>query len=384
MTSDDDPFFFFGCWNRDNCEEGCPIVPRDAVLQALKTREGAFNFGIIAGDNVYPKTVKEGCTKYKKYYKSTLERGFEHLAASTSGKQKHVILGNHNVVKGLTDKNEPGVFEKQKEVINSYANASASVFKLYEQAATHVNKGAYDFVFINTNLFTPNYMKSFREIDSNNPIKMLSTELGKCTANTIYIVGHEPLIAAKVKDEEYFTQLKLADEVYHVIEQFYNKPDNKHKKIAYLCADVHNFQALTLKQQGKELVLPVIVCGTGGADPDLEIFEAENIEHYTTGKVHERMINGIRYDVTISALEKPYGFCIINDGSVSYHPLSGFLSDKVSSRESQCGSLHITIQSIEPAPPAKQGCPDPVTNADVIATKIKNSSGGGRSPIIIS
>jgi hypothetical protein len=297
-------------------------------------------------------------------------------------------------VSGLTD--EPGVLQAQNEVINKYASESesAGVFKLYEQAATHINKGEYDFVFINTNLFTPKYIKSFTEIDLNNPINVLSNELDKCTAKTIYIVGHEPLIAAKVKDDEYFTQLKLIGEVYDVIEQFYNKQEKKDKKIAYLCADVHNFQALTLHKQGSTLVLPVIVCGTGGADPDLEIFEAENHEHYTTGKVHERIINGIRYDVTISALEKPYGFCIINDASVSYHPLSGFLSKRTDVLSTKCGSLRITIQSIEQAQAAtaplvtgatpKPVCPDAVTNNVVIATKIKNSSGGGRRPLIIS
>ena len=173
-----------------------------------------------------------------------------------------------------------------------------------------------------------------------------------------------------------------------IIEQFYNKEGNKDKTIAYLCADVHNFQALTLQKQGSSsLVLPVIVCGTGGADPDLEIFEAENRQHYTAGTVHERMINGIRYDVTISALEKPYGFCIINDGSVSYHPLSGFLSKRTDVLSTECGNLNITIQSIEQVSPAttKPVCPEDGTNTDVIATKIKNSSGGGgRRPLIIS
>lgn len=155
-----DPFFFFGCWNRDNCEEGCPTVPRDAVLQALETKEKTFNFGVIAGDNVYPKTVKDGCTKYKKYYKSTLKRGFDKLAASTSGKQKHVILGNHNVVSGMSKTNtngqivkEEGVFKAEKDILTRY-NEPPNVFQLYEKAATHVNKDAYDFVFINTNLFT--------------------------------------------------------------------------------------------------------------------------------------------------------------------------------------------------------------------------------------
>ena len=45
-------FFFFGCWNRDT--NVGKIDNRGMVLKNLADSWKDFDFGIIAGDNVYP------------------------------------------------------------------------------------------------------------------------------------------------------------------------------------------------------------------------------------------------------------------------------------------------------------------------------------------
>ena len=82
-------FFVFGCWNRDNCS-GNRLDYRKAVIHQILEKKDYFDFGIIAGDNIYPhkkkekkedktSTVDEKEKKEKKYYQSTLDYGFDLL-----------------------------------------------------------------------------------------------------------------------------------------------------------------------------------------------------------------------------------------------------------------------------------------------------------------
>lgn len=292
-----DTFFFFGCWNKDNCPDSCITdcaasdcqLPnhRKMVLTNLATK--SFNFGIIAGDNIYPVKQKTKAGKDKKYYLETLNRGIEDLkdvkAKLTVGKKIKVAVGNHNA--------SPGVSAEQNKLFTD-------PFTLYEDAVTHVEYPSpgetkqYDLIFINTN-----YEAS--EINTG-----LSDDLFKKCGNMIYVIGHEPLIAAKLKGGK-FTIMKCA----HVLLEKLLSKIHEGKNIIYLCADVHNFQALTILKDG--ITLPVIVAGTGGAEPDQDIVYAE------LNKTETLDINNMNYNVTLHAKALPYGYCLINGKNITYH-----------------------------------------------------------------
>lgn len=79
-------------------------------------------------------------------------------------------------------------------------------------------------------------------------------------------------------------------------------------KIIYLCAHVHNFQFLTVKK-GDNAILPIIVSGTGGGDPEI----LTTVHHMPTYK-------GMKgYTVTLHKYEHPYGYCIIDGTHVTYN-----------------------------------------------------------------
>lgn len=301
-----EPFFFFGCWNRDNCDEKDNMIDhRGMVLKLLKQKEGEYTFGIIAGDNAYPVPSPEG----KKYYRSTLETGFKGLRNATAEKEKHVILGNHNVESGLTDLKQVGVLQAQQALLQS--DDYNKLFTLYGEPAKHVNIKNNDFVFLNTNVYTPGNQAIWEE--------PLRNALQSCGSGIVYIVGHEPLMAAKVKKGKFFTHLDVINEVFDVIKK-------SNKKCIYLCADVHNFQALTIKRDDDDFVLPIIVCGTGGAEPDVEELKQCYDEHIfgigdrnikPTKKVGDRT-----YMIDVKLLAPPYGFCVFKNNLVTYHTIN--------------------------------------------------------------
>lgn len=377
-----DPFFFFGCWNRDNCDDDQTDY-RGMVLKLLesKSNTNAYNFGIIAGDNVYPISTPDG----KKYYRSTLETGFRALRNATATKQKYVILGNHNVEKGIDGLYQSGVEAPQRKLIEQLSTG----FQLHEASATYVYSNKKQFVFLNTNHFTKDYVNT---TDKEKLIIVLKNELTKCTNDKpVYIVGHEPLIAAKVKKGALFTNLDLVNEVFDAIKETFSS-DNKYK-VFYLCADVHNFQTLTITRNG--FTLPIIVCGTGGAEPDLkEVSKCH--QDAVLGKTSYFKVNNVNYDITVHALAAPYGFCIIDNNQITYHKVQGVLDDqplfndvifKVSDKSDETYVIHATETELKQDDFVGKGC-SIVLATNVLATKPpkpdKKQKDGGRSPIIIS
>ena len=60
-------FFYFGCWNKEECKSGSPF---SKVLQNIKDSNINYNFGIISGDNIYAdKSINEEGKKIKVFNK---------------------------------------------------------------------------------------------------------------------------------------------------------------------------------------------------------------------------------------------------------------------------------------------------------------------------
>ena len=232
----------------------------------------------------------------KTYYGNTLKRGknlLNTVVQSRFPKTKYVgvALGNHNVADDDKEGNEGMVHKTEKATFTD-------PFRLYEAPATYVpypctNFLEYEFIFINTNL----------SVDS--VVEGLKVCLEKCTTKFVYVVGHEPLIAAKLKNEEYWAKLKDANKIFDVLFENMKKEE---REISYLCADVHNFQTLIVSRDGK--TLPIIVCGTGGAEPD------PIPEEVVMGKCYN--IDDLKVKVKLIAKSQPYGYCLISGKNIVY------------------------------------------------------------------
>lgn len=337
-------FFFFGCWNNDNCyydlnanssscyatdggEEKCNAENlncnkqsqskydwRGMVLEELG--KDKFNFGVIAGDNVYS---RENANGNKSYYQETINSGFNALKANAP---KHAILGNHNVA--------------HESITNAQRSHTTEIFKLYEDFVTPVDISKNTFLFLNTNLlvkYMPEQIKCIFE-----------AELNKAKHNKIFVVGHEPLIAAKAKKGQSLVQAPNAGILLNACFNFMDHDTNK--QIYYLCADVHNFQILYVSR-GSSRALPIIIAGTGGAEPDLCVFK--NLKTYL--KKHNININGVEYNINFQAIHKPFGYCIIESNSynninVTYKRLTNKTKDVNLTQQVKNELVNFQLQNI--------------------------------------
>jgi hypothetical protein len=204
-------FFFFGCWNSDNCDG---LDYRMAVLNALYQERLKYKFGIVAGDNGYPR-IGAGSKRYKL---STIKKGFAELARLNV--PVYMGVGNHDL----------RTLDAQYQEVIENKNLRMC------QRCTFKRSGIR-FIFVNTN--EPGYFDGVSELLDED-------------ADWTIVVGHEPLFQLKNKKTGYTSD---SGRVLHEILA-------AHSKVVYMCADVHNFQAYAYKG------LPTIVVGTGGATPD--------------------------------------------------------------------------------------------------------------------
>ena len=298
-------FFVFGCWNRDNCS-GNKLDYRKAVVDKLLSKKNYFDFGIIAGDNIYPhksiKTEKEP-KKVKNYYQSTLDYGFnllQQLKYNTKKQKLYGTIGNHDI-------DLPNILRKQ--IDNNVLTMPNNVFTNYYNDNLRI-------IYIDTNLFDKNWddsdnnelfkVKNFYNIKNIEALNEYLNIIRREEFNgwTI-IVGHEPIISIKSKDSK--EKITNWNKYEKILEKLASIP-----KAVYMCADVHSFQAwnITTKDNAN---LPMVVIGTGGAEPDATININKKYEH-----------DGNK--MNLLATEYPYGYCDVsynqNDLIITYIPVN--------------------------------------------------------------
>jgi hypothetical protein len=270
-------FFFYGCWNRDNCS-GADY--RLAVIDALYQQAKNFDFGIIAGDNVYPHKIKTGTAKTKSYYAKTLSYAFDAMQRVRDllkSKKIFAVLGNHDVA-------TPGVLKAQ---------LNHTTFEMPSNIYT-VSDSQLRLIFIDTNLLqldgsipkayknTDEEISNFLDKDVNDGATLmvwLSNKLKEPHSGWTVVVGHEPIKTKKAsKDQE----LMIANEIIKMLSESPNT--------VYMCADTHNFQAVQLSTDSHATLM--IVAGTGGADPDPSLPVGNKGNGYN-----------------LIASESPFGYC---------------------------------------------------------------------------
>ena len=270
-------FFFFGCWNYDNCREGLDY--RKGVIDMIAKQIDRYSFGIIAGDNAYARD--DGV-----YYKKTIEYGFELLRGL--GLPLYDTIGNHEVVDDKVLQHE-----RAQEL-------------LAVSEDMHVEeKDGFRIVTINTNLFS--HKIKGKDKPSGDALVDRFRELLKCPyEGWTIVVGHEPLISHKRKGSNFKTN--SLTHFHRLVKAMAECP-----KVVYMCADVHEFQAWNLYYGEK--VIPMLVVGTGGAIPDIPL----GVSDYTI----------IEKDITAKLVvtQPAYGYCEValerGQVRVNYIPLQG-------------------------------------------------------------
>ena len=288
-------FFLMGCWNDDHCEG---LDYRKAVIDEIIKHKSEYNYGILAGDNIY----QHGNT----YYKKTLDYGFQELLKTQL--PLYTILGNHDVHKESILKAHLELNEQRKIILpyNCYVHYLPNL----------------RLIMIDTNLLTPKqdkggiyqkllskYPSFFRVNTAEKLLNNLNYELKKPFDGWTIVLGHEPLLSYKLKKD----QLKLTNlsHVETLLELLSKSP-----KTIYISADVHSFQVINLPYE--KHILPMIVAGTGGADPDINPELSSQLSYTIYGK---------EYTFQMTAENPSYGYVSIEydkqNLKVYYHPLKG-------------------------------------------------------------
>ena len=296
--------FLFGCWNKNQCLEGSTNDPRSEVLHLLAEEPKEYDFGILLGDNIYPHKVKtKKRTKKittKKFLESNVKK-YQDIKIITNNitngkheKNLHVILGNHDVEKECVKRNQIRHFNSG----NSSVYPNNTIFET-EQAV---------FLFLNTN----NIGELLDFLHTFNPEMMKNRWLILC--------GHDPIFSYKPKTKKKKGKTKVRlfqkiDELRHIFSALSNID---YPKMAYICADTHNYQLIEVGYISEEyqLMFPVIVVGTGGAKPDpLDNIE-ENKTHFDDEtELHVDIIDSkspygfVEMDITPKSLEIKYKKC---------------------------------------------------------------------------
>lgn len=283
-------FFFFGCWNYDNCGK---IDNRNSVINMIASDRDIYDFGIVAGDNIYSrKIVDESGKETKHMYDQTFDKISSSLHRLVKRKSKvspflNVILGNH-------DEEDKCILEKEIKQISMVPNT-----RLFLKNNRHsvVERDLAYYIYLNTNEQHIPKLKLFLK-------SLLYSDLDH--RKWLIFVGHEPIYSLKYKKKE--GKIKKLSELDSELILLFNTLQQRRgfNKMVYLCADTHNFQLLDVRSKDKDSYfnLPIVVSGTGGAKLD-NIFPPHlNNRRNSNGEYNTNKINSL--NKSFSAKGKPY------------------------------------------------------------------------------
>lgn len=327
--------FLMGCWNKNTCIEDKNLDRREHVLSLISENTTNFDFSILLGDNIYPlknkkiktKKNKKGRKKTKKYMRESGEfyRNYLSLVESMTidspfDLKLHVILGNHDVYYDCVKRHQIDQF-------------TTPISNIYERN-TMFSTDLANFIFLNSNNMSE-VLDYLEDLD-------VSTLEDKW----LILCAHEPLISYKPKKKRIFQKLNESKNVFEILKRI------RHHKIAYFCADTHNFQVLEMIEpnygnsvsNSNYFSLPIIVVGTGGAKPDSLKGIEDNLEYYEENDdVHVSIIDYqdcygyASLQITKNELRVNYIRCESeNNLIIKYLPRKNMLTYKSSILEKTC------------------------------------------------
>jgi len=297
-----DEFITFGCWNNGLCSlENSPKNGVSAVMQELNSYVNVnvdkVKFIAVSGDNYYPKKEKtdEGTTKY--WNEGDFNSGFGCLPTNIP---VHLLMGNHDLestqLLDVPNREKTQLCHIVEEEIKKENPATQLNLK-----TDHVLFGNNTFVlFIDTSIYDMNNedlqcyntfmnssFKNVREAQNHqrwrvNGIINAIVRVPDSQIENIVVIGHHPIFGVKLKNDTTEVYEKMNDEgisFFIYLKELLNLPKYK---FFYLCADIHNYQHISLHLNGRtiggeniEMDIEQYIVGTGGADLDNASLEVD-------------------------------------------------------------------------------------------------------------
>lgn len=382
-------FGFLGCWNNGSC-----LANENAfyyVITHIKQLIPPPEFIIIAGDNYYPKKVKDkdkDKDKKPKYYiinKNHLRSGFECLPTNI---KTYIIYGNHdldtNTAKKIYTIQDAGQDARQADSCEIMKLEIESVeqnqnMKLDSFIAEYFPDKNTSIIMFDTNLFDDSTIPDCYPVTDDPTVSTFTIntstidslitkqndqvqkfveqhQLHNQSNHNIILIGHYPIVSVKVKEDKVdkvdkdqpTTILPKMLQFFLYIKSMYK---GENQTFTYLCADTHLYQKGTIKisstNNAETMEFNQYVVGTGGAKPDK--FNSSQLDF--SFAVNETY--SVEYKITDSILQ--HGYLKVNYidqqldfqfESVAIPPLikSGGNTSKKIKRFSRCNSNRTPIK----------------------------------------
>lgn len=386
-------FFFFGCWNRDNCKDH---DYRAAVIESIKNvGDSKFDFGVIAGDNIYPHktsatsaasatSATSAAKPIKTYWQTTVDYAFA-LLKSIVVNDIYATVGNHDVVKEsilLAQLNNEVIYMHE----NVYSVVPTRYLRIICIDTNLLGAGTSIPKFYSMSKHSIQLIQDFVVVPSGKKmLEWLENELIKPFTEKMWtvVVGHDPLVTVKDKEgENKGYKITAVNDVSRLMDLISARP-----RCMYMCADVHNFQAWNIQHNGK--TFPMIVAGTGGADPDKAL---TTLGDYTSDINAALTAQFAPSTFNLVASCAPYGFCDVNctkswrgasydTFSINYKPLPGCGTpegDPVRlTVDASTNTIVVRVKDTKTRPPSIPACAVKDTDP-TLCTNPKDELKGGR------
>ncbi len=315
--------FFLGCWNEIKCEKDNRAIILNKILNA------GYKIGVLGGDNFYPykvskKDLELSGGKAKLFRKSTL-RPLETLKSRID--DLHVALGNHDLDKLPSSCHPYAVFQYQinlfKDRLYAYPHAGIETY-----TSNDLNKYIVNYSLSGQN-GRNNVKMVFLDLNNLDSCRMSVEILNLAKKQVIdeprqkswvLVFAHEPLIVYspnKVKAEDkdkYGPDFPIASLFIRQALDDLSRGVGELNEVSggrtlFIAADTHNFQASMVSTPANGNY-PLIVCGTGGANPELQLPETIRYPAFDTDDGHHST------DIITTAM--PYGYLDIDitEGSI--------------------------------------------------------------------
>lgn len=369
-------FFFFGCWNRIGCPEfNLPGVqgaelPKDEtaltrVVSSLIEYKKAhgLDFGIIAGDNIYPTKSKISSASIdsileripEKIPKDKKIKNYSNIQFANGVKCLSLInvpllgcLGNHDI-KQVKKMSQSSDYDECFVLSNQIKTKPFHQwFMPHNYYNIEMETGT--FIFIDCNILHTEHLDELEYCYSKNNLNsdanlmkswfydIIKTKFTTPGINTnLFIIGHEPIVSFKPSAKK--MNFNIDPDITNLFTGLLDNQIIPSVEIYYLCAHTHNYQniSITLSKGDYTIKIRQYVAGIGGAIPDI---------HQNSSEYHKTRSNIINNQYTQSISDDLSITYKIND----YREIHGFLTVNVNSKNLPEFQIHPVINLHNPTP----------------------------------
>ena len=296
--------YFFGCWNSGFCsvdnmttdlsefERGKGLTKTMKKLKSELDKEDHIEKSVIvAGDNYYPVKIKETHSKY--INKSSLESGFSCLKNAVGNTPTTILLGNHDI----ENIDECSILKYQQ----GFVSENPTNFELFNFNTFTIYKVYNDhtlIIMLDSTIFSEDDIKCYEYLPGSdvNPLLDLQNDrinvlqekitrlkdeylnIDKPKIKNIVFTAHHPIVGVKEKSKDVKKEKSNVNIKIEVIPRFveflytnFFKTYEQKYKYYHLCADVHNYNHMTLSLENpnsSNITIEQYIVGTGGAKED--------------------------------------------------------------------------------------------------------------------